>query len=533
MTEAVTPSQNLVEKRSGLLRNLGFWETLVLAAASLGLFFSGNLPLAAIAGTWPGRNVLLIVFFALLVSVVYGYVYTSMGMVAPRTGANYVVPSRVLRGPWGFISSFIMTVIAALMAGNILVWIAKAALPTLIRSFSTITGNTSFDVLVDQIITPEGAMLVGTGALVLTFIFLMVRPELFKRILLVGMLLCVLAWVMMIIFLLTKPFYGSFESSWDNFMGAGMYGQQIDAARTLGMPSGATGGPLFLIGLMMGFWLFFGASFSTSFAGEVKNPQKTLWQTSAAALAGVGVLFIVLLALVQRWIDPLWLQAQSYLLLAGKETTAMPWLVYYVNVMHPNVIFSSFLSLAWLLSLLLTVQAFLFFCSRNMIAWAMDDVMFEGIGIIQPRTHVPVIALMVAAVVAELGVVLGVQLGALQMQTQYIFFAAIFQVIPILSMTLLPFLKKDWYEDASPLVRVKVLRIPVITLAGAISLLSLLWMAAGQLIRPIQGTAVALVGVVLFAVLTLVATLFYYFRVVSLRRAGKELKTLQSVLPPE
>jgi hypothetical protein len=119
------------------------------------------------------------------------------------------------------------------------------------------------------------------------------------------------------------------------------------------------------------------------------------------------------------------------------------------------------------------------------------------------------------------------------MQTQYIFFAAIFQVIPILSMTLLPFLKKDWYENASPLVRVKVLRIPVITLAGAISLLSLLWMAAGQLIRPIQGTAVALVGVVLFAVLTLVATLFYYFRVVSLRRAGKELKTLQSVLPPE
>jgi hypothetical protein len=121
--------------------------------------------------------------------------------------------------------------------------------------------------------------------------------------------------------------------------------------------------------------------------------------------------------------------------------------------------------------------------------------------------------------------------GALVGQLNFGLFAAVSQFMPVLALTLLPFLRKEWFAGAPALVQRKVLGIPLVTVAGFLTLLALIWLAAAVFVYPGMGKF-SFISVIALAFIFGWGLAWYYVRRWLLRRQGvsieKHFKSLES-----
>jgi len=118
-------------------------------------------------------------------------------------------------------------------------------------------------------------------------------------------------------------------------------------------------------------------------------------------------------------------------------------------------------------------------------------------------------------------------------QLNFVFFAVCTQLVPVLAMTLFPYLKPDLFENSSAFVRRKLGNVPVITIVGAITMAYLLWMIIASFAYPAvggrigTGTLGTLAGFVISGLIV-----FYVARAYRMRSEGIDIKwTFQSIPP--
>jgi amino acid transporter len=210
----------------------------------------------------------------------------------PRSAADYTLASRVLSAPLAFAASWTLVIFSAMVAGSLIAWIPKTAIPVLFRTMGIIFNNPGYIAFADWSVTPTGIILIGTICAVITFITMILPTRTILRILEVGFFLGLLAWVILY-FQLGTAAPGSFETQWDKFMGAGSYAGRIQLAVDNGMVTNPNVAIMTLAGLIMGFWIFYGYYIPTFFAGEVKQAEKTLISGSWASLITTWAIFVV------------------------------------------------------------------------------------------------------------------------------------------------------------------------------------------------------------------------------------------------
>jgi len=542
MAEMLTPAASTgkklyARKSSGLVRTIGVFGAMVFGIHCISLSSSGMITFSWVAGVWPGSSIIGVLTVAMIFCLFHAYTYAVIGATMPRSAADYTLASRTLSAPLAFAASWTLVIFSAMVAGSLIAWIPKTALPVLFHTMGIVMGNQGFTDFSMWSSTPVGIVIIGTVCTVITF-FLMIMPtRTILRVLEVGFFLGILAWVVLY-FQLGTAAKDAFPAAWDKFMGAGSYAAQINLAKANGMVVNPNVGIMTLAGLIMGFWIFYGYYIPTFFAGEVKQAEKTLLVGSWASLIVTWAIFVVAAIVLQRLVPLEWIAAESYLSNAGvANANPMPWITFYAAILKPNIILLWIVAIAWVFTLINLAQTYFFYCSRIIFAWSFDRLVPEKVCYIHPTLNSPIVAILIIAILAEVGVLdasgwlwPGSVMGA---QLNFVFFAAWTMLVPVLAITLFPFIKPDLFENASAFVRRKVGNVPVITIVGSITLCFLVWLIVASFVCPAVGgmigvgTLGTLAGFIISGLLV-----FYGARAYRLNKEGIDINWTFQSLPP-
>ena len=533
MTEMVAPAGGerklYARKSSGLIRTIGVFGAMVFGVHCISLSSSGLIPYSWIAGVWPGSSIIGVLTVAAIFCLFHAYTYATIGATMPRSAADYTLASRVLSPPLAFAASWTLVIFSAMVAGALIAWIPTVALPTLARSMGIVFSNPSLVTFADWSASRTGIITIGTVCALITFGTMVLPTRSIVRILQVGFFLGLLAWVILY-FQLGTASPTAFPAAWDRFMGAGSYDARIGLAEQYGMQINPNVAVMTLAGLIMGFWVFYGYYIPTFFAGEVKQAENTLLAGSWASLLVTWAIFVVG-ALLE------WIAAESYLSQSpdaiGAGVAAMPYITFYAAVVSPSFPLVLLVAVAWIYTLINLAQTYFFYCSRIVFAWSFDRLIPEFVSWVHPKLHSPIWAILIITAIAEIGIIDAASGSVMGAQLNFVFFAVITMFVPVIAMTLFPYLKPDLFQNASAMVRRRLGPVPLITVVGVITLSYMTWMVVASFLYPavrggINSTKLAvLAGLVLSGLLV-----FYGARTYRLRKEGVDIAwTFQSVPP--
>jgi basic amino acid/polyamine antiporter, APA family len=542
MAEMVAPAaakgkRLYARKSSGLVRTIGVFGAMVFGVHCISLSSSGLITFSWVAGVWPGSSIIGVLTVAMFFCLFHAYTYAVIGATMPRSAADYTLASRTLSAPLAFAASWTLVIFSAMVAGSLIAWIPKTALPVLFRTMGIVMANQGFVDFANWSVTPLGIVIVGTVCTVITFILMIQPTRTILRILEVGFFLGLLAWVILY-FQLGTAARDAFPAAWDKFMGAGSYAARIDLAKANGMVINPNVGIMTLAGLIMGFWIFYGYYIPTFFAGEVKQAESTLITGSWASLLVTWAIFVVAAILLQRLVPLEWVAAESYLSNAGvADATPMPWITFYAAILSPNILLLWVVAIAWVYTLINLAQTYFFYCSRIIFAWSFDRLVPERVCYIHPTLNSPIIAILIITLIAEIGVLdasgwlwAGSVMGA---QLNFVFFAACTMLVPVLAITLFPFTKPDLFANASAFVKRKIGNLPLITVVGAITWLFLLWLIVASFLFPAVGGRISTTTLAILAGFIISGLIvFYVARSYRMSKEGIDINwTFQSVPP--
>ena len=544
MAEMVSPApaaasgkKLYARKSSGLVRTIGVFGAMVFGVHCISLSSSGLIPFSWVAGVWPGSSIIGVLTVAMFFCLFHAYTYAVIGATMPRSAADYTLASRTLSAPLAFAASWTLVIFSAMVAGSLIAWIPKTALPVLFRTMGIVMGNQGFIDFATWSVTPLGIVLIGTVCTAITFVLMIQPTRTILRILEVGFFLGLLAWVVLY-FQLGTAAKDAFPAAWDKFMGAGSYAARIDLAKSNGMVINPNVGVMTLAGLIMGFWIFYGYYIPTFFAGEVKQAESTLITGSWASLLVTWAIFVAAAILLLRLVPAEWIAAESYLSNAGvADANPMPWITFYAAILKPSIVLLWIVAIAWVYTLINLAQTYFFYCSRIIFAWSFDRLVPEKVCYIHPTLNSPIVAIGIITLIAEIGVLdasgwlwAGSVMGA---QLNFVFFAACTMLVPVAAITLFPYTKPDLFENASAFVKRKFGNVPVITVVGAITWVFLLWLILASFLFPAVGgrigvgTLGTLAGFIISGLVV-----FYAARAYRLSKEGIDINwTFQSVPP--
>ncbi len=537
MPAAATGKKLYARKSSGLVRTIGVFGAMVFGIHCISLSSSGLIPFSWVAGVWPGSSIIGVLTVAMFFCLFHAYTYAVIGATMPRSAADYTLASRTLSAPLAFAASWTLVIFSAMVAGSLIAWIPKTALPVLFHTMGIVMANQGFVDFGNWSSTAAGIVIIGTVCTIITFVLMIQPTRTILRILEVGFFLGLLAWVVLY-FQLGTAAKDAFPAAWDKFMGAGSYAGRIELAKTNGMVINPNVGVMTLAGLIMGFWIFYGYYIPTFFAGEVKQAESTLITGSWASLLVTWAIFVVAAILLQRLVPLEFIAAESYLSNAGvTSANPMPWITFYAAILKPNIVLLWIVAIAWVYTLINLAQTYFFYCSRIIFAWSFDRLVPEKVCYIHPTLNSPIIAILIITLIAEIGVLdasgwlwAGSVMGA---QLNFVFFAACTMLVPVLAITFFPYTKPDLFENASAFVKRKIGNVPVITIVGAITMAFLLWMILASFLFPAVGGMIGLGTLgTLVGFITSGLIVFYVARAYRMNKEGIDINwTFQSVPP--
>lgn len=529
---AVAEQRLFVRRSSGLVRTIGTFGAMVFGVHCISLSSSGLIPFSWVASVWPGASIIGVLTIAMLLGLVHAYTYAAIGASMPRAGADYVLASRVLSPPLAFAASWTLAIFSGVVAGGLIAWIPSSAVPTLFQSMGIIFNNPTAKQWAEWSASSQGILVIGTIFVVVTWLTMLLPTRGVVRLLEIGFFLGLVAWLIIYYSLGSAAGPEAFQAAWDRFMGPGSYASRISLAEQAGMAYSPGVVTMTLAGLIMGFWIYYGYYIPTFFAGEVKEASKTLRTGSWASLVVTWLIFTLGAVMLQRLVPLRWIAAEGYLA-NNTDTFAMPWITFYAAILKPSFLLVLIVTLGWLYTLINLAQTYFFYTSRIVFAWAFDRVVPGWLANVHPRTNSPVVAVTIIALLAEYGVIDAATGGVLATQLKFVFFAVVTGLVPVLALTVFPYLKPDIYAAAPAMVQRKVGGVPVVTLVGGVTLVYMVWMILASFLYPAAGGGIGTGTLVTLAVFVLSGIAIYYIaRAVRLQREGVDLAWTFRAIPP-
>jgi len=514
-----------------LPRWLGFMGVLLFSLAGLGMSRSGNIILDVVPGRWPGINLVVIVAVALGAGLLITLTFSTIGALIRRPAADYVIASRLIHPSIGFASSWTFAITLAMFAGNVAGSIARQTVPNFMQTLGTVFGIQDVLPLSKTIASGQGTVLIGTVVIIIAFLVMTLPPKVLSWLMRVGLIMVLLSWLILL-FQLGTAAEGTFTSRYDQIFGAGTYAQHIELAYQYGLdtdlPNPRT---ILIVGLLSGFYLFFGATLPTQMAGEVKKPSQSLLPGTVLALILAGGITLLSVFFLQRLVPTQFLSAQSYLTQKQIEVTglALSWLPFYAAVVRPDMPLVMAVGLSWLYLLFLLVQVLMFVLSRIVLAWSRDQVVPARLGFISPRQKIPLVAVLIAAIGVQIGLIDAAQGGSIFSAMHFAVFLASSQIIPVAALVLYPFLGKKVEGKKHLSIAPSIF----IVLAGTATLVYLIWTIAAMFLYPYRLQDIRVSTFTWLAVCFLSGLVWYIVRWNFLRVKGISLPEVFRSMPPE
>jgi len=520
-----------VRRTSGLTRIIGPFAAMVFGVHCISLSSSGLIPYAWVPWLWPGADLIAVLTISMIFCLFHATTYAQIGSIYPRSGADYVLGSRVINPMLQFGASFMFTVFTSLTAGALIAWIPSAVLPSFLWTWGKIFNVPHLLDWSNWVSSPIGVLVVGLIFVVVTYVCMILPTKIIVRILNTGFFLGVLAWILMYISYLMGT-HETFVAAWNKFAEI-PYDQVIPLAQQHGLTYGPT--PwwvMTLAGLIMGFWIYYGYYIPNFFAGELKEAPRTLIIGNTSSLIVTWAIFTLGAALMYpRLMSLEWMAAEGYLYY-NTDVWALPFSTFYANILWPHPIPVFIIMFAFVYTLVNLAMTYFFYNSRIFFAMAFDRALPEKIASVHPKLTSPVVAMTLCAIIAAIGVALSVY-TVIFVQFNFVLYACLVQLIPVSAAIIYPFIRKEEFSRAPKLVNFRVGPIPGITLIGCITLGYLLWMITSTYLFPAVGGYISgltvgwfisffITGIVIFNVMR-------YYR---LKKEGMDILWAYKEIPP-
>jgi amino acid transporter len=437
-------------------------------------------------GAQPWLSTLLATLGMTFVAVTF-YCWT---IVFPRSGGVYVFLSRTINPGVAFVMSLAETIIvlyySALGAGLMV----QVGLSSFFSAVGMASRNTSMTMWGQDIAKPQGVFWIGVliiiaaGALVAsgTRRFFSVQRVLF--VIAVGGL-AVIAGVMLL------GSRSTFSSSLTSLTGL-HYQQVISAATKNGfVPARANFSESWKF-IVWPFAPLLGAVESVGIGGEIKRARRSQLFGMLGAVIAAGVVIALFALLSDRDFGYVFQGAVAFNKITGVPATTptMPWFAVLAGILGHNVLLSVVILATFAAWIWFWIPAGLAYTTRSMIAWSFDRVAPDKLGFVSETLHTPVVAIGAATA----GAIVFTWLIAFE-RVAFLTFIEVGLVVwgmVMVSAVIFPLRRRKLY-DSSPAKNFKVLGIPIMPVAGAVSALFsavmiwLLWkdpIAAGPLFKP-------------------------------------------------
>ncbi len=412
-------------------------------------------------------------------------------VVFPRSGGVYVFLSRTINPGVAFVFSLIETIIllyyAALAAGLIV----QVGLASFFGAVGTVAKNATLVSWGTTVAKPAGVFWIGTLIIVIAGALLISGTRRYFTVQRILFVVAVAGLAVIAVAMIVGSRNG-FSSSLTSLTGL-HYNQVIATAEKHGYaPAGTSFGESWKF-IIWPLLPLLGAVQSVGIGGEVKKVRRSQLLGMIGAVVATGLVIALFALLSNKDFGYNFQGAVAYNALTGVSggtTSTAPWFAVLAGLLGHNIVLSVVILATFAAWIWFWIPAEMAYTTRSMIAWSFDRVAPNGLGYVSETVHTPIVAI-------------GVSTGGAIVFMWFIAFKAVafltfIEVLLVIwgavmvAAVLFPLTRKSMYE-ASPAKNFKLLGIPVMPVAGAISavfmaaMLVLLWrdpIAAGALIHP-------------------------------------------------
>jgi len=525
-----------VRKASGLTRIIGPFAAMVFGVHCISLSSSGLIPYAWCPWLWPGADLVALLTFSMILCLLHATTYAQIGSIYPRSGADYVLGSRVIHPLIQFACSFTFTVFTCLASGALIAWIPSTVLPSFLQTWGVLYNVPWCLDAARWVASPTGVLIIGLIFVFVTWLACITPTKTVVRLMIIGFWLGTFAWILIFIAYLMCPGQEAFAEAWNRFMvpGGGVaFEDVIPKAREYGFVY-----PIYpwwfgaLAGAIMGFWIYYGYYIPNFFAGELKEAPKTLLIGGWGALIFTWAIFTLgAILLYPRLMTLEWLAACGYLYYNTPEWT-LPFSTFFANILWPHPVPVFIIMFAWVYTLVNLAMTYFFYNSRIFFAMAFDRALPEAFADVHPKLRSPVKAMTLCAILSAVGVALSVY-TVIFVQFNFVLYCCLVQLVPVAAAIIYPFVRKEEYERSPSLVKFKIGPIPGITLIGIATEAFLLWMILACWLYPAVGGYISWLTVGWFLSFIIAGVIiFLLIRWYRLKTEGFDLLDTYREIPP-
>jgi APA family basic amino acid/polyamine antiporter len=531
-TEEVKKPEVFVRKASGLVRTAGVWDVLAynINFTSIGLLLIFLIMLGP--AFYPGINMawssIICTLLLIPLSLVFGYLASTM----PRSGGDYVYVSRVLGPAWGMMSNFNNTIWWFFYGGVPSAFLARYGLAPFFRTMGIFTGNTGLIDVGNWFASPVGMFIFGALLISLLVYIFSIGMRLFFRVQNVLIIFAIISTVLSALVFLGKN-QADVMAAFNAFLGP-LSGKPDAAAYVMSAAAEAGFGtaPFSLMNTLLPMtWIYLNLSFMSSSAyigSEVKDARRLqLWSMPVTLLVvGVGVLITVIVVGNAAGYD--FLGSLTNIDPAELGVSSTPLYTELASYLSGNIIVAFLITFGFIFWSYAWLPGQIINGSRNILAYSIDGLFPAWFRQVHPKLHTPVPALVTMGLMSIIALAIYVFTSYFATLVGIFGFILSFGMVSIAAI-LLPYRLPDVFETSA--VNQRVGNIPVISIIGALSLASCIFMLWVFVKDPLSGMTPTMIG---FNVVIFLSGLVVYYmaRWIQARR-GVDVSVSYKEIPKE
>jgi amino acid transporter len=522
---------------SGLVREIGLKDALamnmiIVAPAGAYIF------MATLLGTLPRTELILPIVVAGLISLCLGLLYGQLTAAMPRSGGDYVFMSRIVHPAVGALVGGAFLVAFCLSIGFGGLFFAQVTFPFFLHAVAEGLGIGALNDFAADIATESGYFIVAVLALLIAAAIAGAGARVATRAIFYGFLLTVIAIAIFVVYFLTTTRAGFIAAYNDASTGRNAYDAVHQAATAKGLPESTSFSDMWLaIPLLIVSYV--GFTFAVYPGGEIKRAGTTVLR------AVIGSLIVALIVLLAMWltlkhlagfdflrsaaylgvVDPEGYGQLSPVVVQGQEL----WLL-----ISKDPVSKLLCGIGFGLAALIQMVAYLFVCSRLLFAMSFDRLLPTSLADVSKRTHSPIKAILLSAVLALPLIYLGSYTTALTdiARNTILIFLIAFWLTSGGGM-LFPYLRKDLYDASPKLLGKSWLGLPPVTVVGFMSFAALTVMIIVTATHDQVSAGFTTISITALAVTFALGPVVYAISRLHSKRTGIDLGLAMTELPPE
>ena len=452
---------------SGLIRVGGSLDVFIfnigLVSVGIAIAFNQFYGPSLYPGAQPWVSTLLAAAGMLAVATTFYF----WSVVFPRSGGVYVFLSRSIHPGAAFVLSLIETVILLYYAALAASLIVTVGLASFFSTVGLVAGNQTLDNWGTSVAKPAGVFWIGTLLLIAAGALLASGTRRYFSLQRILFAVAVLGTLVIFLAMLFGSRH-SFQNNLRDLTGL-RYDDVIAKAKHGGyVPSGFSFSQSWKF-IVWPLLPLLGAVQSVGIGGEVKKVHRSQLLGMLGAVIASGLLIAAFAILSNRAFGYDFQGAIAFNALTGDaagSTATTPYFTVLAGILTSNVILAVIIMATFVAWIWFWIPAELAYTTRSMIAWSFDRIAPDRLGWVSERFHTPVVAIG-ASTAGSVMFMWFIAYKAVAFLTLIEVLLVVWGVV-MASAVVFPRTRTQFF-DSSPAKRVTVAGFPLMSIAGAIS----------------------------------------------------------------